>query len=279
MSFPFHHHHRRDDEEDDERRYPPPGHRPPYSDPPPPVVPSVYHTHYDGAPPPPMVSSVHHTHYDEAPPPPRPSYAAFNSDFPPEPPVPDYGYSSGSPPAVVHHHSHHSHFPSVVHHHSHNSNSSFSNKPTVKVFTKANPNFSLAIRDGKVILVPSDPDDPAQHWFKDEKYSTRIKDEAGYPSFALVNKATGQAMKHSVGDTHPVQLIQYNPDVVDESVLWTQSQDFGEGFRSIRMVNNIALNVDAFHGDKYSGGVHDGTKIVLWKWKEGENQLWKIIPY
>lgn len=43
-----------------------------------------------------------------------------------------------------------------------------------------------------------------QHWIKDEKYSTRVKDEEGLPSFALINKATGQAMKHSIGATHPV---------------------------------------------------------------------------
>lgn len=37
-----------------------------------------------------------------------------------------------------------------------------------------------------------------QHWYKDEKYSTKVKDEDGYPSFALVNKATGKAMKHPI---------------------------------------------------------------------------------
>ncbi|GKF68175.1 ricin B-like lectin R40G3, partial [Tanacetum coccineum] len=35
------------------------------------------------------------------------------------------------------------------------------------------------------------------HWIKDETFSTRVKDEEGFPSFALVNKATGQAIKHS----------------------------------------------------------------------------------
>lgn len=118
-----------------------------------------------------------------------------------------------------------------------------------------------------------------QHWYKDEKLSTRVKDEEGFPSFALVNKATGQAMKHSIGATHPVQLIPYNPDVLDESILWTESKDIGDGYRAVRMVNNIRLNVDAFHGDKKSGGVHDGTTIVLWEWNKGDNQRWKIAPY
>ncbi|KAJ6883991.1 hypothetical protein NC652_031073 [Populus alba x Populus x berolinensis] len=75
-----------------------------------------------------------------------------------------------------------------------------------------------------------------------------------------------------------VQLIPYNPDVLDESILWTESKDMGDGFRAVRMVNNTHLNVDAFHGDKKSGGVHDGTSIVLWKWNKGDNHQWKIIP-
>lgn len=76
-----------------------------------------------------------------------------------------------------------------------------------------------------------------------------------------------------------VQLCPYDPDVLDESVLWTESRDIGDGFRALRMVNNIRLNFDAFHGDKNHGGVHDGTILVLWEWKKGDNQRWKIVPY
>lgn len=76
-----------------------------------------------------------------------------------------------------------------------------------------------------------------------------------------------------------VQLILYNPTVLDESILWTESKDLGDGYRAVRMVNNIRLNVDAFHGDKRSGGVHDGTTIVLWQWNKGDNQRWRITPH
>lgn len=38
------------------------------------------------------------------------------------------------------------------------------------------------------------------------RYSSKIKDEEGYPAFALVNQATGQALKHSLGQSHPVSL-------------------------------------------------------------------------
>lgn len=47
----------------------------------------------------------------------------------------------------------------------------------------------------------------AQHWIKDMKYSTRVKDEEGYPAIALVNKATGEALKHSLGQSHPVSSL------------------------------------------------------------------------
>jgi len=149
----------------------------------------------------------------------------------------------------------------------------------VKVYSKADPDYYLTIRDGKVILAPSDPSDQAQHWYKDEKYSTKVKDAEGFPCFALVNKATGEAVKHSAGAAKPVHLTRYDPDRLDESVLWTQSKDMGEGYRTIRMVNNVRLNVDAYHGDKKSGGVRDGTTIVLWDWNKGDNQLWKIFPF
>ncbi|RCV24241.1 hypothetical protein SETIT_5G069300v2 [Setaria italica] len=151
---------------------------------------------------------------------------------------------------------------------------------TYRIYCKAGEDqFSLATRDGKVCLVRTDRDDDTQHWIKDMKYSTRVKDEEGYPAMALVNKATGEALKHSLGKSHPVRLTRYDPDTLDEAVLWTESRDVGNGFRCIRMVNNIYLNFDALHGDKDHGGVRDGTTLVLWEWCEGDNQRWKIVPW
>eukprot|EP00262_Sarcandra_glabra_P004082 TRINITY_DN1506_c0_g1_i1.p1 TRINITY_DN1506_c0_g1~~TRINITY_DN1506_c0_g1_i1.p1 ORF type:complete len:291 (-),score=74.44 TRINITY_DN1506_c0_g1_i1:338-1210(-) len=215
-------------------------------------------------------------------------------------PPPDYDYPPPPPPrpfesepvySSVQHVSHqpdpsefgqekHHRLPfSVFHHKSHESSEVSSAKKTVKVYCKAETNHSLTIRDGVVVLAPADANDEFQHWIKDETFSTRVKDEESFPSFSLVNKATGQALKHSIGPTHPVQLTPFNPDALDESVLWTQSNDLGDGYRCIRMVNNIRLNLDAFNGDKEHGGVHDGTKAVLWEWMKGDNQRWKIVPY
>ncbi|XP_044964287.1 ricin B-like lectin R40G2 [Hordeum vulgare subsp. vulgare] len=150
---------------------------------------------------------------------------------------------------------------------------------TVRVLCSAGEDYSLTVRNGTVCLAPTNPRDEFQHWVKDMRYSTKIKDEEGYPAFALVNKITGEAIKHSLGQSHPVKLVGYNPEYMDESVLWTESRDVGKGFRCIRMVNNIYLNFDALHGDKDHGGVHDGTEVVLWEWCKGDNQRWKIVPW
>ncbi|KAF7034982.1 hypothetical protein CFC21_045930 [Triticum aestivum] len=153
-------------------------------------------------------------------------------------------------------------------------------QPMYRILCKAGEeSFSLAARDGKVCLVRTDRDDDTQHWIKDMKYSIRVKDEEGYPAMALVNKASGEALKHSLGQSHPVLLTRYNPDTLDESVLWTESRDVGEGYRCIRMVNNIYLNFDALHGDKDHGGVREGTTLILWEWTEGDNQRWKIVAW
>ena len=168
---------------------------------------------------------------------------------------------------------------SVPHHQPHPNLGELSNKPTFKVYCKADPNFVLTIRDGKVVLAPADPSDHFQHWYRDEKFGTRVKDSVGFPSFSLVNKATGQAIKHAIGASHPVQLTPYKLDNhPDESILWSESTDAGDGYRAIRMINNIRLNVDAFHDGKKSG-VHNGTVIGLWEWTKGDNQKWKIVPY
>ncbi|KAJ3693776.1 hypothetical protein LUZ60_009256 [Juncus effusus] len=152
-------------------------------------------------------------------------------------------------------------------------------QPTVRIYCRAAEDFSLTVRDGHVVLAPADPNDDYQHWIKDMTYSNEVQDEEGHPAFALVNKVTGEALKHSLGESHPVRLVPYFPNYLDESVLWTESRDVGCGFRCIRMVNNIYLNFDAFHGDGDHGGVYDGTKLVLWKWCEGDNQCWRIEPY
>ena len=47
-----------------------------------------------------------------------------------------------------------------------------------------------------------------QHWVKD-MHNTSMTDEEGYPAFALVNKATGEAIKHSAGQSEPVRDLLF----------------------------------------------------------------------
>ncbi|CAI9271713.1 unnamed protein product [Lactuca saligna] len=202
-----HHHHRRDDEPP----YPPPPH---FGGGPPPHYPPPPHLAYPPPPnrvdvyPPPYTAEYHHP-----PPPPQTIHHVYHENT---------HHIPHMPPIINQHHTDHHKIPEKY----------TDNKPTVRVYTKARPDFSLTIREGKVILAPSNPSDPHQHWVKDLKFSTRVKDEQGYPAFALINKATDQAMKHSIGATHPVQLIEYNPNRLDESVLWTESKDLGDGYRT-----------------------------------------------
>ncbi|TQD71986.1 hypothetical protein C1H46_042472 [Malus baccata] len=279
MEFPNqrNHHHRHHDQRDEEERenYPPPGTRlSPFDQPPPPPRPSYYGE--DQHPPPPPPPSYYRedqpppdSYYEaDRPPPTRVSHVSHSSHgfAPPSPPsqpegflhhpppVQNYDYPSSQatpspPPVTVHHVAHQFHhespaaqFGTETHQTSHLPSSSphnsyLSNKPTFRIFSKADPNFSLSIREGKVILARSQPTDDFQ-----------------------------------------VQLRPYNPDDLDESLLWTESADLGDGFRTVRMVNNIHLNLDAYHGDKKSGGVHDGTTIVVWNKNKGDNQRWKIVP-
>jgi hypothetical protein len=46
-----------------------------------------------------------------------------------------------------------------------------------------------------------------QHWYKDMRFSTRVKDAEGMPAFSLVNKPAGLAIKHSLGQSHPVRFV------------------------------------------------------------------------
>jgi hypothetical protein len=158
-----------------------------------------------------------------------------------------------------------------------------------------------------------------QHWYKDMRFSTRVKDGEGMPAFALVNRPTGLAIKHSLGQSYPVMMhafcsisqILYSRlfDPVTIYLYYSSTHqvayihrslrdniysyctgetrsvqsrgggrlravDVGKGFRCVRMVNNTRLALDAFHGDKDHGGVHDGTAVVLWEWCKGDNQSW-----
>ncbi|KAG9451373.1 hypothetical protein H6P81_011338 [Aristolochia fimbriata] len=251
----IHIHHAVDGPHRDDQYYPPPGTR--SFSPPPPPPPAVRHIHHEQSgpymPPPPFSSNVHCVaHQSYAPLPPFSSNVQLvaHESHAPLPP------SSSNVQRVAHEsHAPLTPFSSNVQHVAHEGHAPLPRPgpfpshdspwpdhrvvlprgEDVRVFCEAETGYSLTIRDGSVVLTRSNSHDEFQHWIKDETYGTKVKDQEGFPSFALVNKATGQALQHAIGATQPVRLKPYRPDEFDESILWTKSEDVGHGFRAIRM--------------------------------------------
>lgn len=157
-----------------------------------------------------------------------------------------------------------------------------------KIFCKVDKTFNLAVRNDAPVMAPADSQDPTQLWVKDMSYGERTKDNFGSPAFALINRATGKVLKHGKEKGHQLHLVEYRPGMLDEDVLFTESQDFGEGFKTVRMASDTLLNMTLFHdkegkkslfhhSSKSAHEVKEGTPLVLDTWHETDNQLWKIF--
>ncbi|XP_038701092.1 ricin B-like lectin EULS3 [Tripterygium wilfordii] len=143
----------------------------------------------------------------------------------------------------------------------------------VKVICMKDPNYNLTIRNGKVVFARAGSCE-CQHWRKDEKYAQGKVDTHGRKAFALVNKATGQALKHSA-EGKPVELANINSCNLDQALLWTDGSSWGNGYSPAWMIKDVQLNLDA-----KDGIVNDCSTVQMWKWNGGApNQLWKIVPY
>lgn len=58
-----------------------------------------------------------------------------------------------------------------------------------------------------ILIYPNVKINCGQHWIKDERHGATEKDSEGQPTFALVNKATGQAIGHCP-KSKPVSILQ-----------------------------------------------------------------------
>eukprot|EP00249_Psilotum_nudum_P004873 c18355_g1_i1 orf=320-1180(-) len=148
----------------------------------------------------------------------------------------------------------------------------------VKIFCKSDRNFSLAVLHGGVVMVPADSQDETQQWIKDDSPGIHVKDVYGFPAFFLVNKACRKAVKFAKEKGQQVLLVDYQPGISGDDILLTASQDFGEGYKTIRSATDTLLNMTVFQGDKRFGGLRNGSPIVLDTWHKQEHQLWKIHP-
>ena len=69
--------------------------------------------------------------------------------------------------------------------------------------------------------------------------------------------------------------MDYQPDIKDESILWSESQDFGDGFKTVRSASDTLLNLTVFEGHKK---IRNGSALVLDTWHKKDHQLWKLSP-
>ncbi|XP_024545068.1 ricin B-like lectin EULS3 [Selaginella moellendorffii] len=172
-------------------------------------------------------------------PPPQGAYGSYPPipsqdrafDAPPYPP-PSNPPNLYPAPSYEHDHHHHHHHDHHNHHHDHHRHEEHQGRPDrelgqlVKLCCQANMDFSLAVRDDGVVLVPSNHHDDSQvllnssdslvpacsffffffsqQWYKDMSWSTRVRDEKGFPAFALINKATRKALKHATEELQQV---------------------------------------------------------------------------
>ncbi|OEL36525.1 hypothetical protein BAE44_0002457 [Dichanthelium oligosanthes] len=119
------------------------------------------------------------------------------------------------------------------------------------------------------------------HWVQDFSSAGTVTDDEGQRAFALVNKATGQALVNkniispSDNQVH-VQLAPYTSDVrVDLSMLWTLgAADLGGGFREVRVLRDITQTLNGLLGNVKDGtvvGVHPSRPAAA-------NAVWKFAP-
>ncbi|AQK42526.1 hydroxyproline-rich glycoprotein family protein [Zea mays] len=131
-----------------------------------------------------------------------------------------------------------------------------------------------------------------QQWFKDYSRSSNLTDDNGRRTFALVNKATRQAivnrkdtsmqsdLQYRRGDViKQVELAPYNyDDRVDISMLWTELAENGndDGFNIIAVLSDNSLMLCWQHD---GNNVSTGQGMVTVNYFSGQgNRHWKIVP-
>ncbi|XP_057824974.2 ricin B-like lectin EULS3 [Cryptomeria japonica] len=142
----------------------------------------------------------------------------------------------------------------------------------VSGFCKPYPHLNLGITTNKENLVPFDckltiaarnSNDPTQKWVIVETESDNDSDKN---AFAFVNASTGHAIC-AKGDE--VVLIEYKVDNVDKSLLWTLSEEIGDGFKNLISADGRVWTLES--GDQ-------GIKIMLRTSNGQDNQLGKFLP-
>ncbi|KAF7034011.1 hypothetical protein CFC21_045082 [Triticum aestivum] len=149
-------------------------------------------------------------------------------------------------------------------------------RTTCWIHSRMSDDSVVAIINGEVVMTNANRSDERQLWWKHLIYEDGLKDEAGNPGFVLVNKGTGDALKHPPMDpSRWIETIKFDQAHLDESIQWAESGDLGAGFRQIYRINKIDYHLNA-----YGGSAQEGTRLQLYP-ANGQifnNELWKITP-
>ncbi|CAD6211033.1 unnamed protein product [Miscanthus lutarioriparius] len=143
----------------------------------------------------------------------------------------------------------------------------------LRILCQSGQDLSLTVRDGTAVLARADDKDQRQRWVQSFRNTGRVTDDEGHPAFALALR------RYSGSGSQLVGLAGHKPDSVDVALLWTQSEDLGEGFHGLRSVSDVGFVLDAANAVPDAGGAHDGTPILVFPWNGGPNQKWKMVPF
>ncbi|KAJ4761240.1 Ricin B-like lectin R40G2 [Rhynchospora pubera] len=146
------------------------------------------------------------------------------------------------------------------------------NYKIITISSRFKEGYNLTIRDGAVVLAEADSKDENQKWMTDSSYAKGARDQEDLLSFAIVNKATGQAISHGFGSRYMVQLAKLDKNYFDASLLWTYKANDESGFGDIRMQSQISTVFQAFYVDSTDSNkallaLRQRTLIVEQLWK------------
>ncbi|KAF2939036.1 hypothetical protein DAI22_03g163101 [Oryza sativa Japonica Group] len=146
-----------------------------------------------------------------------------------------------------------------------------------RIQCRASDVLRLTIVNGEVILGKSDPRDDRQArplHFPSASLFHRLR----HAHHVLALCTLRQYDDVCISPNHLVRVIKFEPGYLDESVLWTASVDVADGYRRIHMMNNADYIFDAEEDTPQYGGARDGTRLILFRWNEGLNQIWRMVP-
>ncbi|XP_038694406.1 ricin B-like lectin EULS3 isoform X1 [Tripterygium wilfordii] len=143
-----------------------------------------------------------------------------------------------------------------------------------RIFNEAVPGCCLSIRHGKVILATTSSRDPTQHWYKNTQYAGQTTDTSGHHAFALVNKSTGEALRHPHGHefNSPVELVDFVEHSINSAILWTKQYVNG-GASPIWRLNHFDKNLDV---QQVSG---NGSIVCMSNVTNALSEYWTIVPH